>query len=729
MSGEATVFNHEEVPSVPGSEAMAALMQLTGGMIRGCSRGKSFPLGATPQQSGVNFSVFCQNGVAVELLLFDGVTDPGPTHIIPLDPQRNRTSYYWHIFVPDLAPGQIYGYRVGGPFDPREGHRYNRQKVLLDPYGKCVADGHYSRAAAAGTGDNAPNALKSVVTESRSYDWEGDTPLYRPFSQSVIYEMHVAGFTRHPSSGVAPEIRGTFAGVIEKIPHLLSLGITAVELLPVFQFDPQDAAPGLSNYWGYSPVSFFAPHSGYSSRRDPLGCLAEFKDMVKALHRAGIEVILDVVYNHTAEGPEEGPTICFRGFENAVYYMLKEDDRGSYANYSGCGNTLNTNHPIVRRMIHDSVHYWVSTMHVDGLRFDLASILSRDESGRPMANAPILSDLESDPVLAGTKLIAEAWDTEVYQVGSFAGGNWKEWNGVFRDHVRGFVKGDRSTTRSLASRMLGSPDLYEHHDRAAEHSVNFVTCHDGFTLNDLVSYNGKHNEANLENNRDGSDNNLSWNCGAEGGVAATQVECLRNKQIKNLLAINFLAIGTPMILMGDEARRTQLGNNNAYCQDNAIGWFDWTLLERHKEILRFVQQLVRLRLGLATAQEQEYLSLTEFLRQAEIRWHGIRLDEPDWGDESHSLAVTLTSAKGERLIHFLFNTWWESLEFQLPAPLGRNHWRRLVDTSLTPPLDIIEASHAPVVDACCYAAQSRSIVVLSSETSRGQELGGWRKLR
>ncbi len=697
-------------------------------MTQGHLLGKSFPLGATPYDGGVNFSVFSKSATGMELLFFNSVTDRHPARAITLDPQRNRTADYWHVFVPDLAPGQLYGYRIDGPFDPCRGYRYDREKVLLDPYGKCVADDNYIRAAAMAPGDNTATSLRSVVAESRSYDWEGDTPLNRPFSQSVIYEMHVAGFTRHPSSGVDPKIRGTFAGVIEKIPHLLSLGVTAIELLPVFQFDQQHAAPGLSNYWGYSPVSFFAPHSGYSSRSDPLGCLVEFKDMVKALHRAGIELILDVVYNHTAEGPEDGPILCYRGFENAAYYILEESDRGSYADYTGCGNTLNTNNAVVRRMIHDSVHYWVSTMHVDGLRFDLASILSRDERGRPMANAPILSDLESDPVLAGIKLIAEPWDLQVYQLGCFAGGNWKEWNGLFRDHVRAFTKGDCGMAKSMAKRLLGSPDLYEHHDRAADLSVNFVTCHDGFTLNDLVSYDQKHNEGNLESNRDGSNENRSWNCGAEGSTADPEIECLRNRQVKNLLAIVFLAMGTPMILMGDEARRTQMGNNNAYCQDNEVSWFDWTLLEKHSDIFRFVQQLTRLHLGFATACEQRTLSLTEFLGQAEIRWHGVQLDEPDWGDDSHSLAVTVKSANGERLIHFIFNAWWKPLEFQLPPPLVGNCWRRLMDTALPSPFDIVTPMHAPAVTSSSYGAQPRSIVLLSSENCKQEGYGGWRKL-
>ena len=592
-------------------------------MANSCLRGKSFPLGATPCAQGVNFSVYSKNATKVELLLFESEDSRQPGRIIELDPKRNRTESYWHIFVPHLLPGQLYGYRVHGPFDPAHGHRFEPQKLLLDPYGKCIAAGNYCRTDAARVTDNVQTSMKSVVTESRSYDWEGDAPLCRPFSQTVIYEMHVGGFTRNPNSGVAREKRGTFAGVIEKIPHLLSLGITAVELLPIFQFDEQHAPLGLSNYWGYSPVSFFAPHWGYSSRPDALGGLVEFKDMVKALHRAGIEVILDVVYNHTAEGPEDGPTLCFRGFENETYYLSRPGDKSRYADYSGCGNTLHANHPVVRRMILDSVHYWVSTMHVDGLRFDLASILSRDERGHSVASAPVLADLESDPVLASTKLIAEAWDLELYQVGAFGGGHWKEWNGKFRDQVRASMKADRRTVRGLANRFLGSPDIYERQDRAAEQSVNFITCHDGFTLNDLVSYNQKHNEKNGEDNRDGNNDNQSWNCGAEGATDDPAAESLRNRQVKNFLAVTLLSAGTPMILMGDEVRRTQLGNNNAYCQNNEINWFDWDLIGRHSDIFRFVQHLIRLRLSCERGLDGEGLWLSEVLRLAAIVGHGV----------------------------------------------------------------------------------------------------------
>ncbi|HET6520113.1 MAG TPA: glycogen-debranching protein, partial [Geminicoccaceae bacterium] len=452
--------------------------------------GQSHPLGAAVTPDGVNFSVFSKNATRLELLLFDRADDPRPARVLPLDPQVNRTYFYWHAFIPGLKPGQVYAYRAHGPTAPEQGLRFDGRKVLLDPYGRAVAVPQgYSREAASRPGDNAATALRSVVVDPGGYDWEGDAPLCRPFARTVIYEMHVRGFTRHPNSGVSPGKRGTYAGLIEKIPYLRDLGVTAVELLPVFQYDPQDCPPGLVNYWGYSPVSFFAPHVGYSSRRhDPLGPLDEFRDMVKALHRAGIEVILDVVYNHTAEGDRNGPTLCFRGLANDAYYML-ESDKSSYADYTGTGNTLNGNHPIVRRLIVDSLRYWVEEMHVDGFRFDLASILSRDEAGRPLANPPVLWDIETDPALAGIKLIAEAWDAAgLYQVGSFVGDGWKEWNGKFRDDVRRFWRGDRGTVSALASRFLASPDLYGHEEREPEQSINFVTCHDGFTLNDLVSY-------------------------------------------------------------------------------------------------------------------------------------------------------------------------------------------------------------------------------------------------
>jgi glycogen operon protein len=531
---------------------------------KGLGPGRSTPLGATVYADGVNFSLYCRSGTLVELLLFDRVDDVRPARVISLDPSTNRTYHYWHVFLPDVKPGQIYGYRVHGAFEPQRGLRFDPQKVLFDPYGRAVAvPPQYDRMAASKPGDNCATAMKSVVVDVHAYDWEGDAPLKGPAARTIIYELHVRGFTRHPSSGVEEQKRGTFAGLIEKIPYLHELGITAVELLPVFQFDPQDCPPGRVNYWGYAPVSFFAPHQAYSSGNDSVGALDEFRDMVKALHRAGIEVILDVVYNHTAEGNEDGPTACYRGLENAAYYLL-EEDRSRYCNYTGTGNTLNANHPIVRRLIVDSLRYWVEVMHVDGFRFDLASILTRDEAGRPLQNPPILWDIESDPALAGTKLIAEAWDAAgLYQVGSFLGDTWKEWNGRFRDDARDFFRGETGSLARFADRLIGSPEIYGHEEREPEQSVNFVTCHDGFTLNDLVSYNGKHNEANGENNRDGADDNKSWNCGVEGPTDDPAVERLRNRQVKNFLTVTLLSLGVPMLLMGDEVRRTQGGNNNA----------------------------------------------------------------------------------------------------------------------------------------------------------------------
>jgi glycogen operon protein len=672
-------------------------------------------LGATVYPEGVNFSVFAKGATGVELLLFGDVDSPRPEQVISLDPRQNRTYHYWHVFVPGLKAGQIYGYRVVGPWAPERGARFDHEKVLVDPYGRVVAvPPDYSRDLASRPGENTARAMKSVVAGLGRYDWEGDQPLKRPFAQIIIYELHVGGFTKHPSSGVAKEKRGTFAGLIEKIPYLADLGVTAVELLPVFQFDVQDAPPGLVNYWGYSPVSFFAPHQGYSSQTDPLAVLDEFRDLVKALHRAGIEIFLDVVFNHTAEGNHLGPTQSFRGLANEVYYLL-EPDRSLYANYSGCGNTLNANQAVVRRLMVDSLRYWVEEMHVDGFRFDLASILSRDEKGQPMENPPVLWDIESEPVLAGTKLIAEAWDAAgLYQVGGFVGDTWKEWNGRFRDDIRAFLKSDPDTVAPLAHRLLASPDLYGHEEREVEQSINFVTCHDGFTLNDLVSYNHKHNEANGEDNRDGSDHNLSWNCGVEGPTDDPEVESLRNRQVKNFLALTLLSFGTPMLLMGDEVRRTQQGNNNAYGQDNELSWFDWTLVHRHRDVHRFVKELIRLRLHFDKACLEYDLTLTQFLTQAKIDWHGVTLHEPDWGPESHSLTATAVSLTGSRVFHLICNAYWEPLSFQLPQLPDNTveEWRRFLDTALPSPMDICGETEAVLLEESTYLAQPRSVVFL-----------------
>jgi len=675
---------------------------------------RSHPLGATVVPGGVNFSIFSRAASRMELLFFDREDDEQPARIIRFDPADNRTYHYWHAFVRGARPGQIYGYRVHGPFDPASGFRFDPQKLLLDPYGRAVVvPKNYSRAAAESEGDNTATAMKSVVVDPRAYDWEGDTPLKRPSSRTIVYEMHVRGFTRHPSSGVGERTRGTYAGLVEKIPYLQDLGITAVELLPVFQFDTQDCPPGLVNYWGYAPVSFFAPHRAYSSRQDPLGPVDEFRDMVKALHRAGIEVILDVVFNHTAEGDQSGPTLCFRGLDNSTYYIL-DTDRSRYANFSGTGNTLYANHPVVRRMIVDSLRYWVGEMHVDGFRFDLASILARDSSGRVMSNPPVLWDIESDPALAGTKMIAEAWDAAgLYQVGSFVGDSWKEWNGRFRDDVRDFFRGAENSVTRFADRFLGSPDIYAHKEREAEQSVNFVTCHDGLTLNDLVSYNHKHNEQNREDNRDGANDNRSWNCGVEGPSDDPDVERLRNRQVKNFLTVTMLSLGVPMILMGDEVRRTQRGNNNAYCRDNESNWFDWTLLQKHADVHRFVRLLTARRLMRDVEHERRRVTLTQWLRDAKKAWHGVKLWHADWSTWSHSLAFEAVLIRESVHVHMLFNAYWEPLEFELPLVDGRTGaWHRWVDTALDPPHEIVEWQAAPPVPSRTYRAGARSVVIL-----------------
>ena len=679
------------------------------------SNGQSSPLGATLVDGGVNFSLGSRSASGVDLLLFDLEDDAKPARAVRLDPAANRTYHYWHAFVPGVRAGQIYGYRVDGPAALERGLRFDSAKVLLDPYGRgVVVPKNYDRQAAMRPGDTTATAMKSVVVDSSAYDWEGDIPLCRPAARTVIYEMHVRGFTRNPNSGVGEKTRGTYAGLIEKIPYLQQLGITAVELLPVYQFDPQDCPPGKINYWGYAPISYFAPHQAYSSRQDPLGPVHEFRDMVKALHRAGIEVILDVVYNHTAEGDHTGPTLSFRGIDNPSYYTL-EDGGSRYANYTGCGNTLNGNHPVVRRLILDSLRYWVQEMHVDGFRFDLASILSRDGSGNPLPNPPVLWDIESDPALAGTKLFAEAWDAAgLYQVGSFIGDSWREWNGRFRDDVRNFFRSEPGSVRGMADRMLGSPELYGHKQREAEQSINFVTCHDGFTLNDLVSYNGKHNEANGEHNRDGANDNGSWNCGAEGDTDDPTVEKLRNRQVKNFLTVTMLSLGVPMILMGDEVRRTQGGNNNAYCQDNELSWFDWSLAKKHADVHRFLHLLIERRLLRDVEYERRRMSLTTLLGQAKKAWHGVKHLQPDWSDNSHCLALGAELKPEGVRFHFILNAFWEPLPFELPKLEGGESWKRWIDTALDSPNDIVPWKLAQAISGASYRAEARSVVMLIS---------------
>ena len=577
----------------------------------------------------------------------------------------------------------------------------------------------WNRKAACLPGDNVHNSMRSMVVDD-NYDWEGDVPLAIRSENAIIYELNVGGFTRDPSSGVKHP--GTFAGLIEKIPYLQELGITHVELLPVMAFDEQDVPPGtsnlgLSNYWGYSTHSFFSPHPGYCVTPELGTHIQEFRDLVKAMHKAGIGVILDVVFNHTAEGDSKGPTLSLRGMDNSTYYIL-DQDRSRYADYSGTGNTLNANHPIVRRMITDSLRYWVDDMHVDGFRFDLASILARDASGRVMPDPPVLWDIESDPSLAGAKLIAEAWDAAgLYQVGSFIGDCWKEWNGRFRDDLRSFLRAEGGAAPRFADRLIGSPEIYGHEEREAEQSINFATCHDGFTLNDLVSYEQKHNEANGEDNRDGMNDNRSWNCGVEGPTGDPAVEKLRNRQVKNFLAATLLSLGTPMILMGDEVRRTQRGNNNAYCQDNEISWFDWTLQAKHADVHRFVRLLIERRMMRDLEHERRRVSLNQLIRGANKEWHGIKLHQPDWSEHSHSLAFSAELRKEKLLFHLIMNAFWESLAFELPlAEKGKgNVWRRWIDTGLDSPDDIVEWRKAPLIQGYSYRVEPRSVAVLYAE--------------
>jgi isoamylase len=689
-------------------------------------KGRAYPLGATVQEGGVNFSLFSKHATAVQLLIFDQAADPYPAQILNLDPRVNKTFYYWHIFVRGIGHGQLYAYRVDGPYQPEAGLRFNKLKLLLDPYAKSVAsEPYWSRVEAYGFSDNTATAMKSVVIDTSDYDWDGDEPLGHAVDETIIYEMHVGGFTRHPSSGVA--YPGTYAAVVEKIPYLCDLGITAVELLPVQQFDAQDVGvpygPGgqrLTNYWGYAPVAFCAPHGAYCVSPDPADYVREFRDMVKALHRAGIEVILDVVFNHTAEGEESGPTISFKGLENRAYYML-QPDRRLYFNFSGTGNTINSNHSIVRRLIIDCLHYWGQEMHVDGFRFDLASVMSRDEEGEPMMNPPIVWSIESDPVLANTKIIAEAWDASgLYQVGEFTGERWAEWNGRFRDDVRRFVKGDAGKVRDLACRIIGSTDLVPEEEQATYQSINFVACHDGFTLNDLVSYSEKHNLANGEENRDGHNANYSWNCGVEGPTDDPTVKQLRQRQIKNFLTILFISQGTPMLWSGDEVRRTQGGNNNAYCQDNEINWFDWRLLERNADVYRFCRGLIHLRRAHPTLHRKRLFECAAGLLgcgprttgDAWIKWHGLFLCEPDWGYESRSLAFTLSGVEGDTDFYVILNAYWQELPFELPTPPHEGTWLRVVDTHLEAPHDLAEPGEETLVQQGIYRVGPRSVVVL-----------------
>jgi glycogen operon protein len=678
--------------------------------------GEPFPAGASINPRGVNFSVFSRHATALTLNLYERHDEREPLQVIELDPVENRTFFFWHVLVEGARAGLWYNWRADGPDDTaRTGRRFDPRRELLDPWARAVSDARWDRALAVRSpGLAAP--IRGQVVDNEEYDWEGDQPLDRRPEEGIIYEMHVRGFTHHPSAGVAHP--GTFSAVVEKIPYLQSLGITDVELMPVMAFDRQDVPPGtaalgLVNYWGYSPYGFFAPHPHYCLGADGR---REFRDMVKALHRAGIGVILDVVFNHTAEAGADGPVISFRGLGNEIFYHLDPADRRRYIDFTGAGNTVNCNHPLVARFLVQCLEYWVREMHVDGFRFDLASVLARGEDGQPMYHAPVLWNIEFSAVLAHTRLIAEAWDAAgLYQVGDFPGFRWAEWNGRYRDSIRRFVRGDRGLVGEVASRIAGSSDLYEASGRLPINSINYVTCHDGFTLNDLVSYDRRHNEANGEDNRDGLAENYSWNCGVEGPTDDPQILTLRRRLARNHLAILMLSQGVPMLLAGDEVLRTQRGNNNAYCQDNEISWLDWTLVERNADFLRYVRELIALRRRHASLRRRRFLTGQPGSGpgdEPDIRWYGRRGGTPDWNDRTaRFLAFTLAGREaGEPALHVILNM--DAAGHVVPLPALGTPWRLAVDTARDSPADIAPPGAQEAVTSPAYAVAPRSVVVL-----------------
>lgn len=649
------------------------------------------PYGALIHDGGVQFVVFSRSATAMRLLLYEHVSDREPSETIDFEPETDRWGDVWSVFVPGVGAGQLYHLQADGPYDPERGQWFDGKARLIDPYAKALA-GHFQPSD-----DNFIRPPKCVVIDDH-FDWEGDRHLRRGLSETIIYEMHVRGFTMSPSARV--QHPGTYLAVIEKIPYLKSLGVTAVELMPVHEFPILDVTgriPERPNYWGYDPLAFFAPHRGYAVSSEPGAQVNEFKEMVKALHQAGIEVILDVVFNHTCEGNELGPVLSFKGLENRVYYML--DNGGSrYRNFSGCGNTVNGNHPIVREMIFNCLRHWVHNYHIDGFRFDLASILSRDQAGELVPNAPVVETIGVDPMLADTKIIAEAWDAAgAYQVGSFgAHPRWAEWNGRYRDDIRRYWRGDAGMIGAIATRIAGSSDLYV--GRQPISSINFVTAHDGFTLSDLTSYVDKHNEPNGEGNRDGDNNNHGDNYGVEGPTRRPEVERVRLQQIKNMMATLLLSQGVPMVLFGDECRRTQRGNNNAYCQDNAISWFDWTLVEKNLDLVRFCQALIRFRRRQPSVRRANFLTGEDRpgMDFPDVTWFAPAGGPVDWNGDDLCLTCLLGAPLPEddpegngRDILMLFNPTPAKREFTIPAAVrDKRRWRLLLDTAARPPQDI-----------------------------------------
>lgn len=676
-------------------------------MIKKLFPGKPFPLGATWDGKGVNFAIFSENATAIDLCLFNGRTDKKESEVIRI---AEHSEGIWHCYVPGVQPGQLYGYRVHGPYEPSEGHRFNNNKLLIDPYAKSIFGkinwnkdlygyelGHADEDLSYNEADSAQFIPKCVVIDS-SFNWGNDAPPKTPLHKTIIYEMHVRGFTQL-NPDIPENIRGTYAAIAHpvSINYLKALGITAVELMPVHFFvtDHHLEEKGLSNYWGYNTLGFFSPHTDYSLSNDPGEIVREFKSMVKALHEAGIEVILDVVYNHTAEGNEKGATLSFKGIDNAYYYRLSEDKR-NYFDYTGTGNTLNANNPGVLRLIMDSLRYWINEMHVDGFRFDLASTLARELHEVDKLSS-FFDIIHQDPVISQVKLIAEPWDIGEggYQVGNFPPG-WSEWNGKYRDCIRDYWRGEDSLIGEFANRFTGSSDLYQGDGRKPTASINFITAHDGFTLNDLVSYNDKHNEANGEDNNDGESHNRSWNCGVEGQTDDEEVNKLRAQQKRNFLTTLFLSQGVPMLLMGDETGRTQKGNNNAYCQDNDISWMDWKHID--EELLQFVQRIIKLKRDHPVFSRRRWFQGLPIRGIVEdISWFnpdGSEMTEENWEHAfAKSLAVFLNGNGihsvdeiGERIIddsfYIIFNAFHDPIEYILPCELYGSEWIQILDTAL-----------------------------------------------
>lgn len=679
------------------------------------TRGMPLPFGANPTASGINFSIYSAHATGATLVLFASAVKQAIGEI-ELDSHINRTGDVWHIEIADLNVQKIrYGWRIDGP--EGEEHKFNKNLIVLDPYTKVITGGanwgEPQLRHSIDDGDIYDDFPRRGAIPNKNFDWQGLWPIRRPLQDTVIYEMHVRGFTAHESADVAHP--GTYKGVIEKIPYLKELGITAVELMPVFEFDENEhmrhTEDGeiLRNFWGYSPVSFFAPKASYASDGRGGKQVEEFKEMVRELHQAGIEVYLDVVYNHTAEGDERGPVISFKGIDNSSYYILGKD--GKYQNFSGCGNTFNCNDPRNQALIIDSLRYWVAEMRVDGFRFDLASILGRDPKGNVLKDPPLIERIAIDPVLADTKIIAEAWDAAgLNQVGNFPHfGRWSEWNGYYRDNVRMFWRGDKGMVSALASRVCGSDDLYKRNTRQ---SINFVTAHDGFTLNDLVSYSHKHNTANGENNNDGENNNHSMNLGIEGETSDPKINQLRQQMMKNFFLTMFVSQGVPMFTAGDEFARTQKGNNNAYCQDNEISYVDWSFTEKNAGLLRFVKNMIAFR------KDHPMLRRGDFFKSGKgITWHGEKAGKPDWESESQWLAFMLDGTASpdykDDYIFVMFNASSERRFFDVPD-VGRE-WVCFADTNLVSPADICDnLDDAHVVGYKCakYRVRPQSAVIL-----------------